>query len=66
MKAKYSIRTITAILSLIAFMPVQEGLSQTYISGSGNTVINNYHMDDFGYHYSSRINRFHRSYSSFE
>ncbi|MBE0676885.1 MAG: hypothetical protein IH591_19675 [Bacteroidales bacterium] len=56
---------ITALISLTS-LTVEAGLPQTHVTGPGTTIVNNYYMDDFGYHYSSRINRFHRSYSAFE
>ncbi|MBM3420382.1 MAG: hypothetical protein FJY11_04525, partial [Bacteroidetes bacterium] len=66
MKAKYSIWLIAAAISTATVAGTGAGVPQTYITGQGNTVVNNYYMDDFGYHYSSRISRFHRSYSAFD
>ncbi len=67
MKAKLSIWTMTAVAGLFfAVSPVNAGLPQSNIYASGNVVVNNYNMNDFGYHYSSRISRFHNSYSTFD
>ena len=67
MKTKIYKWAMTAIAGLLlAAAPAEAGTPQSYYGGSGTTVVNNYYMDDFGYHYSSRINRFHRSYSAFE
>ena len=67
MKAKLSIWTMTAVAGLfLAVSTVNAGLPQSNIYATGTVVVNNYNLDDFGYHYSSRINRFHNSYSTFD
>ena len=64
MKAKYHIG-ITGLLLIVA----SSLNAQVYETGNnrydGATVVVNNYQGDYDYYYSSRINRFHRSYSAF-
>jgi hypothetical protein len=63
MKAKYYIGILSALV--LSGMPVkaQNAGNGYYSNVASVTVTNNYH--DYDYYYSSRINRFHRSYVAF-
>ncbi len=67
MKAKYYIGILSALL--LAGMPVKAQYADDVYLDNDNagarTVVNNYY-DDYDYYYSSRINRFHRSYAVFD
>jgi hypothetical protein len=64
MKTKYYIRILSALL--FAAMPVKAQYSDNVYHGNHEAmiIVNNYY-DDYDYYYSSRINRFHRSYTEF-
>ncbi len=64
MKAKYIIGILLVIL--LAGLPskAQDRGANNYRSNDASIVVNNYY-DDYDYYYSSRINRFHRSYNLF-
>ncbi len=64
MKAKFYIGFLSALL--LAGFPVRGQLadSRDFRNDESGIVINNYY-DDYDYYYSSRINRFHRSYAAF-
>src|SRR5664279_5680332 len=64
MKAKYCIGILTFILIAGSTLNGQRGDSRGYRNGEAR-VVNNYYNDD-GYSYTSRINRFHRSYVAFD
>ena len=67
MKAKYYIGILSALL--LAGMPVKaQYADDVYLDNdeaNARIVVNNY-FDDYDYYYSSRINRFHRSYAVFD
>ena len=64
MKAKYYIGILSALV--LSGMPVKAQYAGfgNYSNVASVTVTNNYH-GDYDYYYSSRINRFHRSYVAF-
>jgi hypothetical protein len=64
MKAKYSIGIISAFLLLIPALNAQTTANRDFRNSDAGVVVNNYY-NDYDYYYSSRINRFHRSYSAF-
>lgn len=66
MKAKFYIGFIAAVLLPGFLTQAQTPYSDDYGYGNGGTVINNYYGYDYDYYYASRINRFHRAYSTFD
>jgi hypothetical protein len=65
MKAKYYLGIIPILLISASSLKAQSNDHYNYRNGDATVVVNNYH-GDYDYYYSSRINRFHRSYSSFK
>src|SRR5665811_641305 len=65
MKAKYYIGIITVQMLACSTVKGQRGDSGDYRNDDAKIVVNNYY-DDNDYYYSSRINRFHRSYAAFD
>ena len=65
MKTKCYIGILTALI--LASLPAKSQYSDSrdFINDEAGIVINNYY-DDYDYYYSSRINRFHRSYAAFD
>jgi hypothetical protein len=63
MKAKIYIGIITAVLLPGFLAQAQISDSRDYRDGYTTTEVNNYY--NYDYYYSSRINRFHRSFSTF-
>jgi len=65
MKAKYYIGILSAML--LAGYPLKAQITdnRNFRNDDAGLVINNYY-DDYDYYYSSRINRFHRSYTAFD
>lgn len=65
MKAKYYIGILSVLM--LSGMPVKAQFSDgTYYGNDGTRIIVNNYYADCDYYYSSRINRFHRSYAAFE
>lgn len=65
MKAKYYIGIVSAIV--LAGMPVSAQYADyAYRGNDGASIIVNNYYNDYDYYYSSRINRFHRSYTEFD
>ena len=64
MKAKYYIGILSLLLLASSTLSGQRGDSGGYGNGDAR-VVNNYY-NDYGYSYASRIDRFHRSYVSFD
>jgi hypothetical protein len=64
MKAKFYIGIITAVLLPGFLAQAQIADSRDYRNDNAGTIVNNYY--DYDYYYSSRINRFHRSFSTFD
>lgn len=64
MKAKYTIGILSVIL--LSCFPLKGQLTgmNDYRNNDARIVVNNYY-DDYDYYFSSRINRFHRSYCTF-
>jgi hypothetical protein len=64
MKAKYYI-LLSALMLTASFAEAQFADSRDFIDNSAGTVVNNYYPDN-DYYYSSRIRRFHSSYTAFD
>lgn len=64
MKTKLYIGIIAAIMAASFKTEGQTAVARSYENNNSDIVINNYYNYDF--HYSSRINRFHRSYVAFD
>jgi len=65
MKAKYYIGILSVLM--LSGMPVKAQFSDgTYYGNDGTRIIVNNYYADCDYYYSSRINRFHRSYAVFD
>jgi len=64
MKTKYSIGILSLLLLAGSTLNGQRGDSRGYRNGDAR-VINNYY-NDYDYSFTSRINRFHRSYVAFD
>ncbi len=64
MKAKYYIGILALLLISSTGVITAAIEMRNFNRGNETVVINNYH-EDYDFHYSSRINRFHRSYSTF-
>ncbi len=64
MKAKYYI-LLSALLLTASVAEAQFGDSRDFIDNDARTVVNNYYPDN-DYYYSSRIRRFHNSYTAFD
>jgi len=65
MKAKYYIGIISLLMLTCTTLKAQNGDMRNYRNDDAKIVVNNYY-DDYDYYFSSRINRFHRSYSAFD
>ncbi|MCU0472217.1 MAG: hypothetical protein MUC93_02465 [Bacteroidales bacterium] len=65
MKAKFYIGIFSALLLAASPVKAQFADNRDYRNDGAGIVINNYY-DDYDYYFSSRINRFHRSYAAFE
>ena len=65
MKAKYYIGILSVLLLTISTVNAQIADMRDYRNDDARIVVNNYY-DDYDYYFSSRINRFHRSYSTFD
>lgn len=63
MKAKLYIGIISALM--LASIPLRGQYSESAYYVDGRTVVVSNYYDDNDYYYSSRLNRFHRSYTSF-
>jgi hypothetical protein len=63
MKAKLYIGILTAVLLPGFLVQAQTDDSREYSNDYPGTIVNNYY--DYDYFYASRINRFHRSFSTF-
>jgi hypothetical protein len=66
MKAKFYSGLLSALILACLPAKAQYADNTDYNNDGTGTVINNYYMDDYDYYYSSRINRFHRSYAAFD
>ena len=65
MKAKLYIATLSAVI--LSVLTVKAGSSdKRYFSNGGTCVVIINYYGNSDYHYASRINRFHRSYTSFD
>ena len=65
MKSKYHIGLSLILLLASSSLNAQSvEFASNRHDGATTVVVNNYH-NDYDYYYSSRINRFHRSYTSF-
>jgi hypothetical protein len=64
MKAKYTIGILTGILLTGLTVKAQVHGKQEFRNDEARVIVNNYY-DDYDYYFSSRINRFHKSYSAF-
>lgn len=64
MKAKYYIGILSVLLLTGSTVKAQIADMRDYRNDDARIVINNYY-DDYDYYFSSRINRFHRSYTAF-
>jgi len=64
MKAKYYIGIISILLLTGSTVKGQIADMRDYRNDDARIVVNNYY-DDYDYYFSSRINRFHRSYTAF-
>ena len=65
MKAKLYIGILQAFMLTGLTANAQMDYAGDYRHDDANVVVNNYY-DNYDYYYSSRINRFHRSYAAFE
>jgi len=65
MKAKFYTLILSALLLAGIPAKAQFADNRDYRNDDAGIVINNYY-DDYDYYYSSRINRFHRSYAAFD
>ena len=65
MKAKIYIGILQAIMFTGLTVNAQIDNMGDYRDDGARVVVNNYY-DNYDYYYSSRINRFHRSYSAFD
>jgi len=65
MKTKNCIGILAALILALQPAKSQYSDSRDFINDEAGVVINNYY-DDYDYYYSSRINRFHRSYAAFD
>jgi len=65
MKAKFYIGILSAMILSVLPVKAQYADSRDYRGGEAGIVINNYY-DNYDYYYTSRINRFHRSYAVFD
>ena len=65
MKAKYYIGILSALLLAGSTVKAQYADNGYYGNDDTRIIVNNYY-DDYDYYYSSRINRFHRSYAVFD
>ena len=65
MKAKYYIGIISVLLLTFSSVNAQRDDSRDYRNDDAKIVVNNYY-DDYDYYFTSRINRFHRSYAAFD
>ncbi len=64
MKAKYYIGILSVLLLTGSTVKAQIADMRDYRNDDARIVVNNYY-DDYDYYFSSRINRFHRSYTAF-
>ena len=64
MKAKYYIGILSVLLFTGSTVKAQIADMIDYRNDDARIVVNNYY-DDYDYYFSSRINRFHRSYTAF-
>jgi hypothetical protein len=65
MKAKYYIGIVSALLLFQLSVKAQNADYRDDRSNDAKIVVNNYY-NDYDYYYSSRINRFHRSFAAFD
>jgi hypothetical protein len=65
MKAKYYIGILSALILAGIPLKAQYADNRDFRNDNASIIVNNYY-DDYDYYFSSRINRFHRSYSAFE
>ena len=65
MKTKYFIGIISLLILAGSTLNGQRSYSQDYRNDDAPLVVNNYY-NDYDYSFTSRINRFHRSYVSFD
>ncbi|HBE41269.1 MAG TPA: hypothetical protein DDW27_08705, partial [Bacteroidales bacterium] len=66
MKAKYYIGMLSALALALMNANGQYADSRDFMNDEAGIVINNYYYDNYDYYYTSRINRFHRSYAAFD
>jgi len=64
MKAKFYLGILSALLIAASPVKAQFVANSEFRNDGAGIVINNYY-DDYDYYFSSRINRFHRSYAAF-
>lgn len=64
MKAKYYIGILSVLLLTGSTLKAQTADMRDFRNDGARIVVNNYY-DDYDFYFSSRINRFHRSYSAF-
>ncbi|MCJ7447797.1 MAG: hypothetical protein MUO72_08895 [Bacteroidales bacterium] len=65
MKAKYYIGILSALMLAVFPLKAQCADNRDFRNDDASIIVNNYY-DDYDYYYSSRINRFHRSYAAFD
>lgn len=65
MKTKYYIGILSALLLAVMPAKAQYADNDYYYNDDARIVVNNYYVDN-DYYWSSRINRFHRSYAAFD
>ena len=65
MKAKYYIGFLSVLILAVFPLKAQYADNRDFRNDNASIVVNNYY-DDYDYYFSSRINRFHRSYAAFE
>jgi len=65
MKAKLNIGILLALMLTGSAANAQTDYAANYRNDDAGVVINNYY-DNYDYYYSSRISRFHRSYTAFQ
>jgi hypothetical protein len=65
MKAKYYIGILSALMLAGFPLKAQYADNRDFRNDGSSTIVNNYY-DDYDYYFSSRINRFHRSYAVFD
>ena len=68
MKSKYFIGIISVLLLTFSTGKAQRADSRDFSNDDAKVVVNNYYdnNDNYDYYFTSRINRFHRSYAAFD